>query len=58
MAEDKTPVGKEDVFKACDGTGWEVVADTHGTLRWPDSDTPSRVCLMSEDAPKEYLDYL
>ena len=58
VAEDKTPVGKEDVFKACDGTGWEVVADTHGTLRWPDSDTPSRVCLVSEDAPKEYLDYL
>ena len=58
VAVNKTPIGKEDVFKACDGTGWEVVADTHGTLLWPDSDTPSRVCLVSEDAPKEYLDYL
>ena len=58
VAVNKTPIGKEDVFKACDGTGWDGVADTHGTLLWPDSDTPSRVCLVSEDAPKEYLDYL
>lgn len=55
VAVDKTPVGKEDVFKACDGTDWEVVADTHGTLRWPDSDTPSRVCLGARPPLKNIL---
>lgn len=55
---DATPVGKTEFYRAHDGNHWEAIADTHGTLRYPDSDTEDRLVLTSEGASKEYLEYL
>lgn len=57
-ATDITPVGKEEVYKSKLAGKWEVIADTRGTLLWPDGDTSDRLCLVSEQAPRAYLDYL
>lgn len=56
--KDATPVGKTDFYKSHDAKHWDVICDTHGTLRYPASDTKDRLVLTSEDASKEYLDYL
>ena len=37
QAKDSTPVGKEAFSRKTDAPGYEVVADTHGKLLWPDA---------------------
>lgn len=54
----KETVGHTDFYRAHDGNHWDIIADTHGTLRYPASDTKDRLVLMSETATKDYLDYL
>ena len=58
VPQDPTPVGREEFFKSHDAKSWEAVTDTHGTLRWPDDDTPDRICIVSQQASREYLNYL
>jgi len=53
-----TPIGKTDFYKSHQSEHWEVICDTHGTLRYPESDTKERLVLTSEDASTEYLNYL
>ena len=55
-----TPVGKEAFSKKADASGYEVVADTHGKLLWPDAGEPEKplLILTSERVPREYLSYL
>lgn len=55
---DKTPIGKTDSFCSHDGNHWEVIADTYGTLVYPETDSKDRLVLTSELASKEYLDFL
>lgn len=57
-ATDSAPVGKEDVFVGERGETLSVSVDTHGTLLWENGDNKGRVCLVSEQAPVEYLRYL
>lgn len=57
-ADDGRQVGKPDFFRAHGGNHWEVVADTHGTLVFPEHDTPDRLVLTGEKALQEYLDFL
>lgn len=57
-AKDSTPVGKNDFYKSHGGNHWECICDTHGTLCFPDTDTKDRLVITSEDASKEYLNYL
>lgn len=57
-AKNPAPIGKTAFFKARESKEHAVIADTRGTLMWPESDTPDRVCLISESAPLEYAEYL
>lgn len=55
-----TSLGKEFYHKAINAMGYEVVLDTKGTLLWNDQSDESCpiLVLTSEEASKEYLDYL
>jgi 2,5-diamino-6-(ribosylamino)-4(3H)-pyrimidinone 5'-phosphate reductase len=52
-----SPYGKEGWSKNCESSGCDVIIDTKGTLRWGESERPL-IIVMSEDADKEYLEYL
>ena len=60
-ATDKTPCGFS-VFSDCrePEDTYSVSIDTHGTLMWPDwhIDEKPLICIVSEDAPVDYLKYL
>ena len=58
-ASDKTPCGFS-VHCAVKSDAYAVSIDTHGTLMWPDSkiDEKPLLCIVSEDAPTAYLEYL
>lgn len=57
---DKTPIGRKTVHKAVTAAGYTVAMDTHGSLRWSESEYDGRPLLVitSESCPKEYLEYL
>lgn len=57
--EDK-PVGKPSVHVAVSSDAYMVSVDTRGRLRWPSSEVDGTplVCIVSELASEEYLDYL
>lgn len=52
------PVGEDGFWKSGNTGPWTVVADTRGTLLWPEDVDPHRVCLVSQKATKGYLAYL
>ena len=52
------PIGKEVLFKAAEAKGYEISVDTKGTLLWDKTENNDRLCVVSEDASTEYLDYL
>jgi len=54
------PVGRTAWHKAVDGCGYEIIADTHGTLCYDEamSEGKNRLILTSEQATDDYLDYL
>ncbi len=58
--KDSTAYGKEGFSKQADAAGYEIVADTHGKLLWPDAAQMSKpyLILTSEQVPAEYLAYL
>lgn len=51
-------VGQETFYKAADAKGYQISADSRGILLWDDADNANRLCLVSEEASPEYLDYL
>ena len=57
QASDPTPVGKEAFSRKADAPGYEIVADTHGRLLWPDAGEAEKplLILTSQQAPREYL---
>lgn len=57
--EDK-PAGKPSVHVAIRSDTYMVAVDTRGRLRWPSSEVDGTplVCIVSEQASEEYLDYL
>ncbi len=57
---DTTPVGEECVWKSVDADNYCVILDTKGTLLWDSaySDEQPLLCMVSEMATREYLDYL
>lgn len=59
-AADLTPIGHEAFHRATVADGYLVAADTHGSLRWPQSafDGKPLLVLTNEECPKEYLDAL
>ncbi len=60
VAQDSTPVGNPSFHKATDSDEYMVAVDTHGRLRWPSAeiDGVPLACIVSEQAPAEYLKYL
>ena len=59
-AKDSTPVGMEAFSKKRNAPGYEVVADTHGKLLWPDGGQEEKplLILTSQRVSREYLAYL
>lgn len=57
---DSTPIGREAFARNRVAAGYEIVADTKGTLRWGSDaeDGKPRLILVSEAAPKAYLEGL
>lgn len=58
---DNTPVGAETVSKKTDSTiGYEIIADTKGTLLWKDDREYEQphIILTSKQVSREYLSYL
>ena len=61
MAEDKTPLGKKEVFQATDCNDFHICPDTKGTLQWDSAtmeDGRPLLIITSESAPAEYISYL
>lgn len=60
VAEDKTPIGKEQFYIAISAKGYMVAIDTMGKLRWPQNqfDGMPLLVITSEECPKEYHDTL
>ena len=52
------PIGKEVFFKAAEAKGYEISVDTKGILLWDKTENKDRLCIVSEDASTEYLEYL
>ena len=58
-SETATPLGHEAFFKAENAAGYEIVADTRGTLRWDGAEGERPwLILTSEQVSREYLAYL
>lgn len=51
-------VGKECFFVDSESRSYKVSVDTKGTLKWDGTDNEGRICIVSEQASPEYLDYL
>lgn len=61
MANDKTPIGKKDVFKAVERNDFHICPDTHGSLQWESAtmeDGRPLLILTTESVPVEYIKYL
>lgn len=58
--QDSTPLGKTDFTKNATADSYNIVVDTKGTLRWSSENSNSfpHLIITSEDATKEYLNYL
>lgn len=52
------PVNKEAFYKAKQCNGYEISVDTNGVLLWKNTGNENRLCIVSEKASTEYLDYL
>ncbi len=57
-AVDSVEIGKETWFVSGRYDTYSVSADTRGTLLWENGVEPNHICMMSEKAPAQYLDYL
>lgn len=52
------PIGKESYFIARNLRGYAISLDNPGELLWDTTDNSRRLCIMSERASRQYLDYL
>ena len=51
-------VGEEIWHVANKAKGYDISVDTKGVLLWDDTDNTDRLCIVSEQASPEYLEYL
>lgn len=61
IANDKTPLGRKDIFKSAERTDFHICPDTHGSLQWESAtmeDGRPLLILTTENAPAEYIEYL
>lgn len=57
-AENPVEIGKEAWFVSGRYDTYSVSADTRGTLLWENGVDPNHICIVSEKASVQYLDYL
>lgn len=60
-ANDNTPLGKKDAFKASERNDFHICPDTRGSLRWQSGtmeDGRPLMILTAENTPAEYIGYL
>lgn len=57
---DNRPAGRPSVHVAVKAAAYMIATDTRGRLRWPaaEIDGAPLICIVSEQAPEEYLDTL
>ena len=57
VSASNTPAGPQPVFVARQAESYAISVDTRGKLRWPsgDLDGDHLICLVSEQAPEDYL---
>ena len=55
---DSPAVEADEFYKSHDSNHWEAVVETRGSLLWPEGDTPDRLCIVSQQTSRAYLDYL
>ena len=55
---DSPTVGADEFFKSHESNHWEAIVETQGSLLWPENDTPDRLCILSQQTSRAYLDYL
>lgn len=61
MANDKTPLGKKEMYRATERKDFHICPDTKGTLQWDSAkmeDGRPLMIITSENAPAEYISYL
>ena len=60
VSTSKKPAGPQPPFVARKADSYAISVDTHGKLRWSggDLDGDHLICVVSEQAPEDYLDYL
>ena len=51
-------IAKEKWHKAGNTDAYSISVDTKGVLLWDNTDNTDRLCIVSEEASAEYLDYL
>lgn len=58
--KDATPIGKSSIYIATQTEGYAISVDTRGTLTWASNEIDGQplICIVSEMASVEYLDYL
>ncbi|MBD5641121.1 MAG: hypothetical protein HDQ91_01715 [Desulfovibrio sp.] len=57
-ADKPAPMGKEAYFIASNEAGYKISLDNPGELLWDKADNAARLCIVSEQASRQYLDYL
>ena len=55
---DSPATGVDEIYKSHESKHWEAIVETRGTLQWPEGDTPDRLCIVSQQTSRAYLDYL
>ncbi|MCH5236144.1 MAG: dihydrofolate reductase family protein [Muribaculaceae bacterium] len=50
--------GYECFYKSIETTGYEISVDNQGELLWDKTENKNRLCILSEEVSKTYLDYL
>lgn len=57
-AQKPIPMDKETYFIASNEQGYKISLDNPGELLWDKTDNTARLCIVSEQASRQYLDYL
>lgn len=57
-ADKAVAMGKETYFIASNEPGYKISLDNPGELLWDKTDNTARLCIVSEQASRQYLDYL
>lgn len=55
---DSPTIGVDDINKSHDSKHWEAIVETRGSLVWPEGFTSDRLCIVSQQTSRAFLNYL